>query len=196
MSDEIKPMTFDRFRELIAAYGASPEKWPDQERALAEALIATSPEAEEIIRDAAALDTALDSLPTPEISSELREGVLEIADGLKPTAANENRNVIIAIAKWYPRSNGTWLRAAAAAVVFGVLCGVGVSQVFVPPNTVIIAQPAVPQIIDPVAEQEVQNELTSFSPTEELSAALVDTGLQNGGVSEESTEEDSEIPII
>jgi hypothetical protein len=54
-----------RFRDLIDAYGADPKRWPPDERAAAEALIARSPEAAALRRAAAALDALLDQAPAP-----------------------------------------------------------------------------------------------------------------------------------
>ena len=54
-----------RFRDLIGAYGADPRRWPPDERAEAEALLARSPEAAALQRTAAALDALLDRAPAP-----------------------------------------------------------------------------------------------------------------------------------
>jgi hypothetical protein len=53
-------MTPDRFRRLTEAYGASPEHWPQAERAGAEALLARQdPEALAALAEALALDLML-----------------------------------------------------------------------------------------------------------------------------------------
>lgn len=59
-------MDLARLEALLAAYGADPARWPDDERDAALALLARSAEAR-ALRDAAArLDAALDAVPAPE----------------------------------------------------------------------------------------------------------------------------------
>jgi GAF domain-containing protein len=55
-------MTPERLARILAAYGASPERWPRAERADALALLARDMDA---ARHAAALDGALDGLAVP-----------------------------------------------------------------------------------------------------------------------------------
>lgn len=53
-------MTPERFSELVAAYGGSPQRWPEQERAAALAFIAANPGwAEAVLAPATALDDLL-----------------------------------------------------------------------------------------------------------------------------------------
>ena len=194
MSDSIEPMTLDRLRDLIEAYGAGSERWPDQERELALVFISTSVEAQGLVEDAKTLDVALDTLPTPEPSPALRRSILDAFTPPKPIAANENDGWITTIAQWRPRSNSSWHKAAAAAVMFGVLCGVGVSQVFVPANTVVIVQQTLPDLIQPIAEQPLQNDVAALSLDGEFPALLTDTILQNESRNDEAGE-DSEVPL-
>lgn len=58
-------MKLERFAELLAAYGAGAERWPESEREAAEALLAASPEARAALADARRLDRMLDALPNP-----------------------------------------------------------------------------------------------------------------------------------
>ncbi|WP_026791762.1 hypothetical protein [Pleomorphomonas oryzae] len=54
-------MTPERFREIVEAYGAVPQRWPAKERAAAEALILRSSEARELLAHEAGLDRLLDA---------------------------------------------------------------------------------------------------------------------------------------
>ena len=71
-----EPMTLERLRTLIAAYGANPARWPLAERPAAEALMARSPEACAALADAEPLDTLLDAVPALSPSPALRAAVL------------------------------------------------------------------------------------------------------------------------
>ncbi len=54
-----KPFFHDRAAEILAAYGADPARWPDGERATAQAVIAASPELRAAQDAARALDADL-----------------------------------------------------------------------------------------------------------------------------------------
>ena len=194
MSDKIEPITLDRLQDLFDAYGATPERWPDQERELALVFIATSEEAQGLLENAKTLDTALDTLWTPDPSPALRSGILDTFASPKMAAVNANDGLVSAIAHWCPKSNIAWHRAAAAAVIFGVLCGVGVSQIFTPANTVIIAQQPVTDFNLQIAEQPLQNGVAALTLNGGLPAIMTDTALQNEG-SNDGAVEDSEIPL-
>ena len=71
-----EPMTLERLRTLIAAYGTDPARWPLAERPAAEALMARSPEARAALADAEPLDTLLDAVPALSPSPALRAAVL------------------------------------------------------------------------------------------------------------------------
>jgi hypothetical protein len=194
MSDKIEPMTLDRLRELIEAYGANPERWPEQERGLAVVFIATSAEAQGLLEEAVALDRALDALPAPEPSQALRNGILNAFTPAKPVAANENDGLVATITRWRPRSHSAWHKAAAAAVMFGVLCGVGVSQVYTTTGTIVIAQQPFPQFIQPIPEQPLQNGVAALTLDGEIPAILADTVLQPEATTDEASE-DPEVPL-
>jgi len=69
-----------RLDELLDAYGADPARWPADERAAAEALLASSPELRARVTAAAQLDALLDVMPAvSEPSAALRERVLASA---------------------------------------------------------------------------------------------------------------------
>ena len=194
MSDKIEPMTLDRLRDLVDAYGAAPERWPDQERELTLVFIATSAEARGLIEEAKLLDAALDTLPTPEPSAVLRQSVRDAFTPPQPVAANENDGLVTTITQWRPRSNSSWHKAAAAAVMFGVLCGVGVSQVIAPASTIVIAQQPIPGFNQPITELPLQSDVAALSLDVEFPAIQTDTTLQADATNDE-TEEDSEVPL-
>jgi anti-sigma factor RsiW len=58
-------MTFERFKELLDAFGADLGRWPEAERASARALIARAPEAEAALAEARRLDALLDLYDPP-----------------------------------------------------------------------------------------------------------------------------------
>lgn len=58
-------MTIARLRTLLDAYGAAPQRWPEEERAAALALIAQSSEARAAVAAAEALDATLGAYANP-----------------------------------------------------------------------------------------------------------------------------------
>src|SRR5262249_28497256 len=89
-------ITLERFAELLEAYGADPERWPDTERAAARYLLDGSADARSLWEQAAAVDRLLDGVPEEVPSAALVERVL---------AAVPRRRVVRA-----------WRRALIAAV--------------------------------------------------------------------------------
>jgi hypothetical protein len=69
-------MTLDRFAALLDAYGADPARWPDAERAGAQALLDRSAEACARRDAAAALDALLDRAAAAQPSSALAARIL------------------------------------------------------------------------------------------------------------------------
>jgi len=57
-------MTLDRFAALVDAYGASPARWPEGERAAAVELMQASAEARRLAEEADRLDRLLDTPQT------------------------------------------------------------------------------------------------------------------------------------
>ena len=77
----------ERVLELIAAYGAEPGAWPEDERAAAMELVATSPDLfEAALEDARALDQMLQNEQVPEPGPELSDAIL--AAGPAPKSAS------------------------------------------------------------------------------------------------------------
>lgn len=84
----IDALSIDRFHDLVASYGADPGRWPTDLRASAVSCLAQSDTARAAWQEAAVLDAGLDSLPGLEISPELTQTVLAIADTpTKPKSA-------------------------------------------------------------------------------------------------------------
>jgi hypothetical protein len=54
-------LTLKTFKALTESYGAEPERWPDSMRADAEALLRVSPQAQQLLAEARALDEAIDA---------------------------------------------------------------------------------------------------------------------------------------
>jgi hypothetical protein len=71
-------MTLERMSELLDAYGARPERWPDAERDAGAALVAGSRETRARRDAAAALDTLLDRVadvpPSPALARRILAG--------------------------------------------------------------------------------------------------------------------------
>jgi hypothetical protein len=61
-------ISLQRFEQLLDAYGASPQGWPDHERAAALELLAQSPHAVQLMQNVQWLDQELDQLPAPDFS--------------------------------------------------------------------------------------------------------------------------------
>ena len=59
-------MNAKRLEQILAAYGAKSERWPEAERPDALALLARDAQAQQLLRDARRLDGLLDSLPASE----------------------------------------------------------------------------------------------------------------------------------
>ena len=74
------PPTIDiqRFAMLLEIHGADPARFPDDERAPALGLLASSEEARTLLVEAEALARTLNSLRDPEPSAGLRRAVAEI----------------------------------------------------------------------------------------------------------------------
>ncbi|ANB75700.1 hypothetical protein AYM40_25630 [Paraburkholderia phytofirmans OLGA172] len=101
-------MTPERFHQIVEAYGADPHRWPQQERAAAEAWAAAHRvEADTALADAVGIDAwlAADKLEPP--GAALQQRIIGSAPGRRPIA---------------PRRRLWWSGAAVAGV--GLLGGV------------------------------------------------------------------------
>ena len=78
-------ITLDRLGALLEAYGATPERWPDDERADAQRLVEESAAARTLWEDAAQLDRLLDAAPVSPPSPDLALLVLASAPRRRST---------------------------------------------------------------------------------------------------------------
>ena len=86
-------MTLLRLQQLLDAYGASPERWPAEERVAALTLFERSAEARLQRDDAARLDSLLDLAPVVHPSAELARRIL-VAASVEKTQAESPGNRI------------------------------------------------------------------------------------------------------
>ena len=108
-------MRIERLQALAEAYGGDLRRWPADQRAFAESLVAADPAARVLLDEAAALDALLDALPSVAPSADLTARVLRAAPGAR--------------AKSRPR-RAVWFLGAgwAAAACAGVVAGVGLTR--------------------------------------------------------------------
>jgi hypothetical protein len=114
-------MGLDRFRELLDAYGGEPARWPANERAAAEALMAGNTEAARLRIRAAALDALLDKAADPASVIDADRLIASI------TAEPQRTAEIVTLRPARRASPATfWLKVAslAAAAMIGFLVGV------------------------------------------------------------------------
>jgi hypothetical protein len=70
-------MDLNRFETLVTAYGAAPDRWPDDERAAAQAFARADPRAAALLAEADAIDALLFAHRVAEPSRTLRAMVIE-----------------------------------------------------------------------------------------------------------------------
>src|SRR5262245_55112102 len=81
----MRAVTMERFEQLLDAYGAAPERWPDAEREAAQRLIEQSVAARALWQQTADLDRLLDVEPGESPSPGLAARVLAAAPRRPPT---------------------------------------------------------------------------------------------------------------
>ena len=119
LMDDRVPLSLDRLRTLLEAYGADPERWPDAERAAARALLAHSPDARRWQAAHAQLDSLLDQTPVETAAPALVERIMS---ALPPPARAAHGSVRPAAPRREPDPTGrparhrsrTWRYVAAA----------------------------------------------------------------------------------
>jgi len=116
-----EPMDFARFETLVAAYGATPNRWPEEERAAAEAFARTDPRAAGLLSQADAIDALLFTHRVAEPSRTLRAMVLE--------SAPKRRRIVTRVRLWWA---GLALALAAAG---GALAGSAAAAALDPVTT-------------------------------------------------------------
>ena len=121
MNGERKPMELGRFRMLVDAYGATPERWPDDERDGALALLATSTEAQALRHEAGRLDSALDQIPELAPSPALMARIL--AESETPKRSKHRWFDMLVETVWPGARLWQPLGAFASAAALGLLLG-------------------------------------------------------------------------
>ncbi len=108
-------MTPDRFLTLVAAYGADRRRWPETERAAAEAFTATEAEmTRPALAEADDIDALLHASATPRVSMALRDKVIA-------AAATGRRASKLWIDRLLLVFGAGWAAAACAGVAAGVM---------------------------------------------------------------------------
>jgi hypothetical protein len=110
-------MTSKRVSELIAAYGAAPEKWPEQERAAALAMLDRDAALRSELRQMAALDAALDRWPNPAPALDAVALAAHVSATPRPRVAARRPFFRFPVFAW-PNAAGL-----AAAALVGFLVG-------------------------------------------------------------------------
>ena len=114
MADTQQPeLSLERFEALVAAYGGDFTRYPERERAGAEALVARSRDARRIFEAARAFDSLLQAARA-ELPTRLE---LVARLGAIPSAYTQERSVVALLPF---RSRGRAWLAAAAAMLLGI----------------------------------------------------------------------------
>lgn len=109
----------DRVFELIAAYGAEPGAWPEEEREAAKATLAAFPERfADALAEAKALDLALFNETLPEPDSDLANRILAAA----PQAPRASGS-IASLFKWRLPGRQWPAGATLASLMIGLVSG-------------------------------------------------------------------------
>ena len=109
-------MNGERLNHVAEAYGADWRRWPEADRAAAQALIEADPSAaDRLLFEARQTDVVLDASPRPAVSIALRDRVLAsaLAAGLTPRRARR------ALGRLAWMFGAGWAAAACAGVVAG-----------------------------------------------------------------------------
>ncbi len=95
-------VTPKRVREIIAAYGADPARWPAAERTAALAILRDDAELSALLQDARRLDAALDSFapPLPTVNAGDVAGRIMVAARQTPTP-RPNETPSIPFWRWF-----------------------------------------------------------------------------------------------
>src|SRR6185312_7857756 len=113
-----------RAAAIIDAFGTKSSRWPEDERAAVETLVANQALGYQEMNDAAALDLALDSLPSVPVPAALSQRILAGFDQVaqRPTV----RRVINAIAGLIWPGAPLWQPSAAlaASLALGIALGI------------------------------------------------------------------------
>lgn len=137
-------MSRQRLAEIVEAFGASPERWPEAERRAAEALVARSADARALVAEARELDAMLDMAPAAEASPLLAARILAarpLSSARPASAASGARRPANAgrssVEPWRAMVRAVWPYGSpavpAGALAFSVMLGLTVG--FAAPST-------------------------------------------------------------
>lgn len=111
-------MTPERFRQIVEAYGAAPQRWPEGERTAAEAFARTNPETQAMLAREASLDSMLGAYRIAPAGSALTGAVIASARRRRPRLS------------WMMIGQGFGIVGAGLA---GVIAGAFLMTVYAPP---------------------------------------------------------------
>jgi hypothetical protein len=120
-------MSLARLRDMLAAYGAAPSRWPADERDAAEALIARSEPARAALAEAAHVDLLLDAAEPPPPSDRLAWRLRAIGPKPQAEASRPPR------ASWLAGLRPMTAVAQAAVIAVAIIGGVGIG-LSIPPR--------------------------------------------------------------
>ena len=152
-------MTLKRFRALAQSYGADLQRWPEQVRPQARALLDSSAEAHEVIAGARQLDEAIAAADAARSESfwsgDRPEAALvrlrnSVAARIGPAAAAAAARGIHARVPRGARRRGAWIglaTAASLAVVAGIVLGVLYSPTASQQDLLALLQPSPIQLL-------------------------------------------------
>lgn len=139
-------MKLAAFEAMLGTYGAAMRRWPPDRRAAAQALLAHSPQARDMLREAALLDAALDAADPAPVIDDARlgsvvAGALAALPAGAPAPARRRIGPFAGLQRqhWLGGLPVVWARASglAACTAAGILVGL-VSPL---PDTTGSAQP-------------------------------------------------------
>ncbi len=114
-------MTAERIFELIAAYGADGNAWPEAERAAARRRLAEAPALfAAALEEARSLDAALGGLSEIDVHASLRDALIASAPKPQQAAGRAGSGWTRFLPRWVPAG-------AVASLAMGLLIGVNVS---------------------------------------------------------------------
>ena len=194
MADTEKLVTLERLQALLDAYGSAPERWPEEERAAATALIDSSSEARALVEEVAALDALLAKVLEPEVSAALISRLKSMDPPAKPGLADSavEDGLLSRMTAWLrPKSRFAWQGAVATAAVLGMVAGVGLSTLLherVAQTPVVTADTTVQPVVPP---DPVFNSGPDPDGTPTLTAlSLTGEALAEGGAENDDNETD------
>lgn len=110
-------MNLDRFAAIVDAYGGSPSRWPEAERAAAVALLKTSSDAQRLAEEAEALDGLLDMPETVAATRDLQDRILAAAPAGRAGSSSPATGGLFGWPRWIPAA------AVACSLALGVVSG-------------------------------------------------------------------------